>query len=98
MHSLDLIVNPKVLKKKKKKKEDICILSFTLCAYLTKNEEFYLFIYEQSFTTNLIVAMTTFLFSFSFSSFSFFFFFFEKLDLQKPGNLFKRNLMNIKRN
>ena len=91
MHSLDLIVNPKVLKKKYIYIY-ICILSFTLCAYLTKNEEFYLFIYEQSFATNLIVAVITFLFYFVF------FFFFEKQDSQKPKNLFKRNLMNIKRN
>ena len=57
MYSLGLIITSQVIKKKKKekkkkKKRRYVHFSFTLCAYLTKNEEFFLFIYEQSFASN----------------------------------------------
>ena len=56
MHSLDLIVNPKVLKKY----IYIYIYAFSLSLYVPISQRMKNFIYEQNFASNLVVAMCSF--------------------------------------
>ena len=52
MHSLDLIVTSQVKRKK--------IYSFSLSLYVPISQRMKNFIYEQSFASNLVVAMCSF--------------------------------------
>ena len=59
MHSLDLIVNPKVLKNIYIYIY-IYIYAFSLSLYVPISQRMKNFIYEQSFASNLVVAMCSF--------------------------------------